>query len=238
MGTSVQAFDFRPRKLPTQRRAQETFDAVVDACTGLLPKRGYARTTTNHIAERAGVNIASLYEYFPGKDAIVAQVAERLVQRVLDSLAEGAERVMNGGEDEAIRRWIELIHDTVARERELVAVFLYQIPYTNLLEPIRAVEARLLEFSQQVRQRAGGFVRPDFSDATLHLAINLVNSTIMQLVLNPPDNLARRELLDELILRVEDWIRGPRAVRERTRTGDARSNGRGRSRSDPGRRRC
>jgi len=49
----------------------------------LLPELGYAGTTTNHIAERAGVNVASLYEYFPGKDAIVAQVAERLVERVL-----------------------------------------------------------------------------------------------------------------------------------------------------------
>ena len=36
------------------------------------------------------MNIASLYEYFPGKDAIVAQVAERLVERVLQRLSAGA----------------------------------------------------------------------------------------------------------------------------------------------------
>src|SRR4029453_18964712 len=89
-----QARDLEPRKRPAQARSQATFDALVDACTGLLPRLRYAGTTTNHIAERAGVSIASLYEYFPGKDAIVAQVAERLVDRVLRRLAKEAPRVL------------------------------------------------------------------------------------------------------------------------------------------------
>ena len=208
MRSPTHDLDLAPKKLPTQRRSRETFEALVEACTWLLPRRGYAGTTTNHVAERAGVNIASLYEYFPGKDAIVAQVAERLVQRVLGRLAEGASRVLAAGEDEAVRLWIELIHDTVAREKGLVSVFQYQVPYTNQLEPIQAIGARLLSFSQQVRWRAGGFVRSDFSDVSLHLLINLVTSTVLQSVLDPPENVTPRQLVDELIRRVEEWIRG------------------------------
>lgn len=207
MKRSTQVPDLAPKKRPSQRRSQETFDALVDACTGLLPELGYAGTTTNHIAQRAGVNVASLYEYFPGKDAVVAQVAERLVQRVLARLAQGVPRVMGARADDAVRLWIELIHDTVARERKLVSVFLYQVPYTNQLEPIQAIGGRLLEFSQQVRARAGGFVRADFSDAALHLLVNLVTSTILQSVLDPPGDVSRRELLAELTRRVEEWIR-------------------------------
>jgi AcrR family transcriptional regulator len=202
--------DFAPKKLPSQRRSRETFEAVVEACTWLLPRRGYAGVTTNHIAERAGVNIASLYEYFPGKDAIVAQVAARLVERVLARLAEGAPRVLRSGEDEAVRLWIELIFETVSRERELVSVFMDQVPYTNELEPLQAIGARLLEFSQQVRWRAGGLVRRELSDASLQLLINLVTSTILQAVLDPPANVTPRELVDELARRVEEWLRGPR----------------------------
>jgi AcrR family transcriptional regulator len=208
LGRTAQQRDFAPKKLPAQRRSQDTFEALVEACARLLAERGYAGTTTNHIAERAGVGVASLYEYFPGKDAIVAQVAERLVQRVLARLAAGAPRVMQAGADDAMRLWIQLIHDTVAREKKLVAVFLYQVPFTHQLESVRASGARLLEFSQQVRLRAGGFVQPDFSDATLHLVVNLVSSTIMQLVLDPPSDVTRRQLLDELTRRVEEWIRG------------------------------
>jgi AcrR family transcriptional regulator len=179
----------------------------VDACTGLLPERGYAGTSTNHIAERAGVSVASLYEYFPGKDAVVAQVAERLVERVLARIAAEAPRVMAAGERDTMRLWIELIHRTVSREKRLVSVFMYQVPYTNQLESIQTIGARLLQFSHEIRRRAGGSVRSDFSDATLHLVINLITSTIMQSVLDPPDDVSRRELLDELVRRIEEWIR-------------------------------
>lgn len=201
--------DFAVKKWPSQERSRATFEAVVTACTWLLAERGYAATTTNHVAERAGVNIASLYEYFPGKDAIVALVAERLVERVMDRLVAGAARVMEAPEDEAMGLWIAHIHDTLARERKLVAVFLYQVPYTNRLAPIQAVGPRLVEFSQRIRERAGGFVAPGFSAATLHLVINVVTSTILQLVLDPPADVPKRELLAELARRVEAWIRGP-----------------------------
>jgi AcrR family transcriptional regulator len=199
--------EFAPKKRPAQDRSQATFDALVQACTWLLPRLGYAGTTTNHIAARAGVNIASLYEYFPGKDAIVAQVAERLVERVLARLAEGAPRVAAAGEANAVRRWIELIHDTVAREKTLIGVFLGQVPYTNQLDPIRDLGARLVAFSLDVRRHAGGLVRDDLDGASLHLLINLVTSTILQIVNEPPADVSQRELLDELVLRVEAWTR-------------------------------
>ena len=80
--------------------------------------------------------------------------------------------------------------------------------YTNQLDSVKTIGARLLELSQQVRGRAGGFVRSDFSEASLHLLVNLVTSTIMQSVLDPPEDVTRRSLLEELVRRVEEWIRG------------------------------
>jgi AcrR family transcriptional regulator len=204
---ALQDRDLAPRKLPSQARSRATFDAIVDACTGLLPRLGYAGATTNHVAEHAGVSIASLYEYFPGKDAIVAQVAERLVDRVLRRLAKEAPRVLEAPEDEALRVWIGIVHETVARERALFAVFTYQVPYTNRLDAMQAVSSRLLEFSQEARRRAGGLVRRDVSPATMRLIVNLVSSTLMQLVLDPPADVTEQELLDELAARIAAWIR-------------------------------
>jgi len=198
--------DFAPKKRPTQSRSQATFDALVDATTLLLPKLGYAGTTTNHIAARAGVNIASLYEYFPGKDAIVAQVAERLVERVMGRLEAGALRVLEKGGREAVRLWIELIHETVAREKDLVAVFLYQVPYASQLESLRDITERLIEFSEEIRKRAGGTIRAELSGPSLMLLINLVSSTIMQIVHELPKGVTRAEMLDELVRRVEGWV--------------------------------
>lgn len=138
----------------------------------------------------------------------MAQVAERLVQRVMARLGDGARNAMAAGERDAVRLWIEWIHATVAREKELVAVFLYQVPYTDQLAPIQAIGATLLQFSQQVRWHSAGFVRRELSDASLHLLINLVTSTILQSILDPPAGVTRRELQGELVRRVEEWIRG------------------------------
>jgi hypothetical protein len=110
-------------------------------------------------------------------------------------------------EADAIRLWIERIHDTIQRERELIGVFVYQVPYTNRLDAIRAVSGRLIAFSQQIHRHAGGRVRREISPALMQLTVNLVTSTILQLVVDPHDDRTRRELLDELAVRVEEWLR-------------------------------
>ncbi len=62
----------KPRKTPTQARAKATWNAILEAAARVLVQRGYEKATTDRIAERAGVGIGSLYEYFPNKEAIFA----------------------------------------------------------------------------------------------------------------------------------------------------------------------
>jgi len=59
------------RKLPVQDRSRRTVEAILDAAAHLFVERGYAATTTNHVAEAAGVSVGSLYQYFPSKDALL-----------------------------------------------------------------------------------------------------------------------------------------------------------------------
>jgi len=66
-----------PRKSPRQARARVTVDAIVEATTQLLLSEGYENFTTARAAERAGVSIGSLYQYFPNKAALVAAVIDR-----------------------------------------------------------------------------------------------------------------------------------------------------------------
>jgi len=66
-----------PRKPPTQSRATETVNAVLEAAARILERHGFEGYTTNAIANRAGVSIGSLYQYFPGKDAVTVALIER-----------------------------------------------------------------------------------------------------------------------------------------------------------------
>ncbi|MBJ19929.1 MAG: hypothetical protein CL933_10975 [Deltaproteobacteria bacterium] len=65
-----------PRQQPRQRRSREIVDAVQQACMRILEEEGPDALTTNHIAEVAGVGIASLYRYFPNKESILGRVFE------------------------------------------------------------------------------------------------------------------------------------------------------------------
>jgi len=60
-----------PRKEPRQSRARATVDAIVIAAEQLTRERGIEDWTTNHVAERAGASIGSLYQYFPSKESLL-----------------------------------------------------------------------------------------------------------------------------------------------------------------------
>ncbi|RXT41829.1 TetR family transcriptional regulator [Bradyrhizobium betae] len=59
------------RKQPQQARSSELVAAVLDAAVQVLAKEGAQRFTTARVAERAGVSVGSLYQYFPNKAAIL-----------------------------------------------------------------------------------------------------------------------------------------------------------------------
>lgn len=65
------------RRQPVQARAQRTLEAIVQAAAQILVKEGEAALTTNRIAERAGVSIGTLYQYFPDKQAVLRATASR-----------------------------------------------------------------------------------------------------------------------------------------------------------------
>ena len=69
--------DSRPvAKKPKQLRSRQIVRAIIQACRKIMDEDGPDSLNTNHIADVAGVNIASLYRWFPNKDAIIAEVFE------------------------------------------------------------------------------------------------------------------------------------------------------------------
>ena len=76
----------KPRKHASQQRSRATVDALVEATARILVKEGFDKASTNRIADKAGVSIGSLYQYFPGKEALVAAVGERHRRELMDTV--------------------------------------------------------------------------------------------------------------------------------------------------------
>ncbi len=61
-----------PRKRPRQKRSAATVEVILDGAARILEREGLDAFNTNAVAVAAGVSVGSLYQYFPGKDAVMA----------------------------------------------------------------------------------------------------------------------------------------------------------------------
>ncbi|MGF6772392.1 AcrR family transcriptional regulator [Paraburkholderia sp. GAS199] len=77
MSKSPASHRLKPRKQPLQRRSANTVESVLEAAARILETHGVDAYTTNAVAQRAGVSIGSLYQYFPNRDALTVALIER-----------------------------------------------------------------------------------------------------------------------------------------------------------------
>ncbi|WP_104820023.1 TetR/AcrR family transcriptional regulator [Kitasatospora sp. MMS16-BH015] len=101
-----------PRRRPVQQRSQERYERLLDACAGLLDEVGAGALTTKEVAQRAQVPIGTLYQFFSGKESLLAALAARNLDRYLDRLARriGAEHPLGvaGFVDLAVEEFIAM----------------------------------------------------------------------------------------------------------------------------------
>jgi AcrR family transcriptional regulator len=166
----------RPRKRPLQARSRATVDAILRAAAQVFTAQGYAATTTNHIAERAGVSIGSLYEYFPSKDALLVALMEAHLAEAETILATAAAEAFEDADDVAavVRRFVRAMVDLHARDRPLHRVLFEEAPLpARMRRQILAIERRVVEHvAEYLRARPGATTRdPEMAAAVVVQAI-------------------------------------------------------------------
>lgn len=131
------------RKQPRQDRSAATVEAILQAATYILTQRGWAGFTTNAVAQKAGVNIASIYQYFPNKEAIVAELRRR-------HLRETRLRWPTPSPTQSLRESLRAMLEAMVNEHrvnpELHRVFTDELPRAlRKRTPMGEAEARLAE---------------------------------------------------------------------------------------------
>lgn len=86
-----------PRRRPKQGRSRDTVEAILTASQQILLRNGLNGFNTNVVAERAGISIGSLYQFFPGKEAILAALVRDMRRDMLADLI-AAQQASNAGD--------------------------------------------------------------------------------------------------------------------------------------------
>ena len=111
---------FEPRKTPIQARSTVTVDAISEAAIQVLLTHGAERLTTTRVADRAGVSVGTLYQYYPNKQSLLFAVLENHLTNVMATVEAACESACHRPLAEMIREMVEAFVD--ARDIAAVAV--------------------------------------------------------------------------------------------------------------------
>ncbi|MCV7260202.1 TetR/AcrR family transcriptional regulator [Mycobacterium shimoidei] len=169
---------------------------ILDAGRQVLIERGYEATTTNLIADVAGISPGSLYQYFPNKEAIIAAVVDDYSDQIDRTVT--AHLVKQVGQREGfdtIRQTLAVLLDAMNEQPELLRAM---IEYT----PRLGLGNRIVEFEQRVGALAIAHLRlrarpMERADTMVWMAIRAVEHLTIRYVVDKPP-IDHDEFLDEL----------------------------------------
>ena len=201
-----------PRKQPRQARSRATVDAILTATARVLVERGYDKASTNAIAERAGVSIGSLYQYFPNKEALVAALTEQHMADNAAALMTEIAALRERPLEATVRRIVKVLLRLHASDPELQRVLIEQVPRISGFARIQELDRMFVETILDGLGQREERLRPKDLRLAVFILVHSVQAITHAAVLEIPDALDDDELADEitdLVLRylVEDDAR-------------------------------
>ncbi|AKS31947.1 TetR/AcrR family transcriptional regulator [Mycolicibacterium goodii] len=203
--------ELNPRKQPRQHRSEETRRRILDAATRVFAHYGYARGTTNRIAEWAELSIGSLYQYYPNKDAILLELATRH----LDAGAAADLRLRPKGPSpsliDVIRAMVRSNIENHQADPEFLRILVEQAPRSGeLMAKVALHEAARMAHLREVIERSPEATVKD-TEIAARLVVSSVDMVVHQL-LAAPDAVEVARLESELVEMIYRYLTGRPSV--------------------------
>lgn len=202
----------QPRKTPRQSRSQATVDAIIEAAARILALRGFAKTTTNAVAETAGVSIGSLYQYFPNKESIIAAVRQRHQSRLEAAVLRGLGDLPTRPDPQGLTR---LARALIAAHQEEAALHLRleEVRAAGYLPGVAPVTDPVIERVRSMLKRHVAFDDKRALQAAACLVTQVLHSVVHAAVFSGPggcglDEDAREQLVQEAVVMLHGYVSG------------------------------
>ncbi len=183
-----------PRKLPQQDRSKVTVDAILTATARILTQFGYDRATTNRIAELAGVSIGSLYQYFPGKEALLTSLAEHHVNTMMEIIESKLKNIFNEPIEVVLHELVKACIAAHAVDPMLHKVLNEQVPRINNTNAEKRVTALLRAYLELHRNQ----IQPQNLDLAVLILKRTVEALAHTAVIERPELLSDGQLEQEI----------------------------------------
>jgi AcrR family transcriptional regulator len=195
-------------KKPKQARSQSTVEAILEAVTRIMDAEGLVGLTTNKIAEKAGVSVGSLYQYFKNKESIFEAILLRMTEENLKSL----EATLNQGtKDRTIRTVVELVvrghYANVKKLGKLSSVLFELAPQILSVNHFKKSDEQIIRFLLYRLDVDQIKIRPENREAAFFICSQTVRGVLFMGFLQksePERDLIIEELIELLVRYLED----------------------------------
>ena len=197
----------QPRKRPRQVRAELTRQRILTAAAHIFAEYGYAAGTTNRIAERARISIGSLYQYYPNKDAILAELLTRHLDG--DRATATLRRYKESPEplETIVREFVRVVIDNHLDDPQLLRIMIEQAPRSGeVLARVTRLEWEMIADLRDLLH-AHPEVHVEDKDTAARLVASTVELTVHQLIAAPA-SIDTTRLENELVAMITGYLRG------------------------------
>ena len=188
----------KKRRNPKQARAQATVGAVLEAAFQILEEDGEARLTTNLIAERAGVSIGTLYQYFEDREAILAAMGQRQAEATRERITS---IILESPETGSVRAIVKAIMSGIAGS-PATPIALSDALFRTRGESVLSEQHAMFFDSLSGRREFGFEMTKETAFVLTHAVICLLRSAAAE----PELELAPEALEDELVLLMDSYL--------------------------------
>ncbi len=188
----------KKRRNPKQARAQATVNAVLEAAFQILEEDGEARLTTNLIAERAGVSIGTLYQYFEDREAILAAMGQRQAEATRERITN---IILESPETSSVRAIVKAIMSGIAGS-PATRIALSDALFRTRGESVLSEQHAMFFDSLSGRRDFGFEMTKETAFVLTHAVVCLLRSAAAE----PELELAPDALEEELVLLLDSYL--------------------------------
>lgn len=195
-----------PRKAPRQKRARSTVESILQATEELVRARGFERVGTRLIAERAGVSIGSLYQYFPTYQSILLAWYEQVAAGAARAMKVATVSILDKDLETSARTTLKALLK-VLEENEIALI---RMP-REVPEIERATNLTSFEYLNRAAMRLFFAQHHEFNprDTERHIFFleTIILGTLRRYVMEKPRHVKRAELLEQVTRIVSAYLK-------------------------------
>ncbi|MDP9901989.1 TetR/AcrR family transcriptional regulator [Variovorax ginsengisoli] len=199
----------QPRKTPRQARSQAMVEVILESTARVLGERGYAGTNTNVVAERAGVSVGSVYQYFPNKDSLVTALHERHGAQMYAAIA----AVLATERPDGLRGHVQaMVRALLAAHRvapDLHRVLEREFPFFDAPRDQSAADGGIFRQVRQLLQAHRKEIAPTDLDLATWMVLQTMESLVHAAAIEPPAMFAPDAVEAAIVQMLMGYLQAP-----------------------------